>query len=69
MLKKFNMENNKLVLTIISHDKLLCNDDGVDKVDMTTYKSIVGCLMFLKNYRSDITHVFSIVSRYMSDPF
>lgn len=69
MLKKYDMDNCKPILTPIAHGELLYKDDGAEKANVTNYRSIVGSLMFLTNTRRDIAHIFSLLSRYMSDPF
>lgn len=57
-----------LVPTLIAHDYLLCKDDGTSKVEMITYRNIVGKLIFLTNTRPHIVHVFSHFLRYISNP-
>jgi len=69
MLLKFEMESCKPLPTPISHGELLCKDEGGVRVNVTTYKSIVGSLMFLTNTRPNIAFTTSLVSRYISDPF
>jgi len=54
MIKKFAMEKCKPVATPIGHGIQLSKDDGASKVDKTSYKSMVGSLMFLTNTRPDI---------------
>ena len=69
MLLKFGMESCKPLPTPIAHGELLCKDDGGVRVNVTTYRSIVGSLMFLTNTRPKIAFATSLVSRYMGDPF
>lgn len=68
MLKKYGMDECKLVPTPIAHCKLLRKDDGIPKVEVTTYRSLVGSLIFLINTSIDISYFVSLMSRYMSDP-
>ena len=69
MLLKFGMESCKPLPTPIAHGELLCKDDGGVRVNVTTYRSIVGSLMFLTNTRPDIAFATSLVSRHIGDPF
>jgi hypothetical protein len=68
MLNKFDMADCKLASIPTAHGIVLCRDDGVEIVDETTYKSIVGSLMFLTHIRPDISYSFSLVSGYMTEP-
>jgi hypothetical protein len=68
MLKKFDMVECKLASTPTAHGIVLCRDDGVEIVDETTYKSIVGSLMFLTHTRPDISYSVFLISRYMTEP-
>ena len=55
--------------TLIAHGELLFKDDGGVRFNVTTYKSIIGSLIFLTNTKLDIGFATSLVSRYMGDPF
>ena len=68
MLKKFDMIFCNPSPTPSTHGIVLCRDDGDDLVDETTYRSIVGSLMFLTHTRPDIAFSVSLVSRYMKNP-
>ena len=68
MSKKFDMLDCNGSPTPSVHGVVLCRDDGVDLVDETTYRSIVGSLMFLTHMRPNITYSVSFVSRYMKNP-
>lgn len=57
-LKKFLMENYKVVSTLIFHKLKLCKDDDVEKVDETNFRSLVCCFMYLTVTRLDILHVW-----------
>ena len=43
----------------------LCKEDGVEKVDQTQFRKLVGCLMHFTTTRPDILNVVSILSRFM----
>jgi hypothetical protein len=45
----------------------LCVDAG-DPLDKEQYQRLVGRLIYLCCTRPDITHVVSVVNRYMHDP-
>ena len=47
--------------------KLVRDPEG-RKIDNTLYKQIVGSLMYLTATRPDITHLVSLISRYMECP-
>ena len=69
ILLKFEMESCKPLPTPIAHGEILCKNDGGVRVNVTTYRSIVGSLMFLTNTSLDIAFATSLVSKYMSGPF
>lgn len=68
MLKKYGMDCCNLISTLVAHGELLYKVDGVDKTNMTEYRSIFGSLMFLTNMMLDIAYVILLVSKNMSDP-
>eukprot|EP00253_Pinus_taeda_P011335 PITA_11335 len=68
MLNKFDMLDCHPSPTPSAHGEVLCRDDGANLVDEKTYRSIVGSLIFLTHKRPDITHLVSLVSRYMTNP-
>jgi len=59
----------KSVATPIAYGMLLRKDDGIEKVDVTIYRIMVGILIFLTNTRQYIACVISLISRYMSNPY
>ena len=66
MLKKFHMEDCKPMGTpMIIGCKLTKNDDSPD-VDQTTYRSMIGSLLYLTYSRPDIMHVVCLVARFQS---
>ncbi|GAA0169340.1 transmembrane signal receptor [Lithospermum erythrorhizon] len=54
LLKKFNMENYKIMKTPMCQKEKLCQDDGSEKVDESHYRSLIECLMYLTTTRPDI---------------
>ena len=68
MLKKFHMEDCKPMGTkMIIGCKLTKNDDSPN-VDQTTYRSMIGSLLYLTPSRLDIMHVVCLVARFQSSP-
>ena len=67
MLKMFDMVECKPTPTPIVHGVVLCRDNGAKVANETTYKSIVGSLMFLNHPRPDIVYLISLVSKYMTN--
>ena len=49
MLKKYGMDECKLIPTPISHGKLLCIDNGILKFEVIVYRILVGSLIFITN--------------------
>ncbi|XP_021843480.2 secreted RxLR effector protein 161-like [Spinacia oleracea] len=68
LLKKFHMEDCKPFVTPIAPNEKLSKYDGMEKVDASIYRSLVGSLIYLTHTRPDIVHAVSIVSRFMSEP-
>lgn len=68
ILERFDMMNSNPVKSPIVPGCRLSNEgDGVE-VDSTTYKQMVGSLMYLTATRPDIMFAVSLVGRYMEKP-
>ena len=68
LLKKFQMINCKPISTpLVINEKLQLND-GADKVDVKTYRSLVGSLIYLTNTCPNIVYLVSLISRFMHEP-
>lgn len=68
ILKKFGMENSKLVSTpMTANDKLSLKDDSTH-VNLTRYKSMIRGKLYLKQTRPDIMNAVCIISRFQSNP-
>jgi len=65
ILKKFQMEECKVVSTPMNQKQKLSKEDGADKIDEGYYRSLIGCLMYLTTTRPDILFVVSLLSRFM----
>lgn len=68
LLKKYRMTDCKPTETPMGTNEKLSKEDGAQKVDASTYRSLVGSLIYLTNTRPDIVNAVSIVSRYMHEP-
>ncbi len=68
MLKKFNMSDCKPMATPMATNEKLSKNEGIEKVDASFYRSLVGSLIYLTNTRPDIVHAVSIISMFMSEP-
>lgn len=68
ILKKFQMEECRSVSTPMAAKEKLQKSDGTEAVDVSMYRSLIGCLMYLTTTRPDILFAISVLSRFMSDP-
>jgi hypothetical protein len=68
MLKRFQMEDSKPVGTpMVTRCKLSKDDDSLD-VDQSSYRSMIGSLMYITASRPDIMHDVGMVGRYQAAP-
>ncbi|WMV55064.1 hypothetical protein MTR67_048449 [Solanum verrucosum] len=65
ILKKFHMEDSKVMSTPMNQKENFSKDDGTEKVDEAYYRSLIGCLMYLTATRPDILYAVSFLSRFM----
>jgi hypothetical protein len=68
LLHKWKMENCKPMSTPINTNEKFFVEDGAEKVDAKSYRSLVGSLMYLTTTRPDIMQVVSLISRFMQSP-
>ena len=70
ILKKFNMENSKSVVTPLdSRAKLIKATDDDEFFEPETYQSAVGCLLYLlTRTRPDIAYAVGNVARFTAKP-
>uniref|UniRef100_A0A0V0IKH9 Putative ovule protein n=1 Tax=Solanum chacoense TaxID=4108 RepID=A0A0V0IKH9_SOLCH len=52
--------------TPMNQKEKLITDDGSDKVDEASYRSMVGCLMYLTATRPNILQAVSVLSRFLN---
>eukprot|EP00253_Pinus_taeda_P003419 PITA_03419 len=68
ILKKYGMEDPKLVCTpMVTGCSLSANDEST-VVHQPTYRSMIGCLLYLTSTRPDIMHVVGMVGRFQENP-
>eukprot|EP00253_Pinus_taeda_P035988 PITA_35988 len=68
ILKKYGMEDAKLVCTpMVTRCSLSANDESV-AVHQPTYRSMIGSLLYLTSTRPDIMHAVGIVGRFQANP-
>ncbi|KAL4290264.1 hypothetical protein GQ457_14G025710 [Hibiscus cannabinus] len=65
ILKKFCMENCKFVTTPIAHGEKLSSKDDFERVNEKSYRSLIGCLLYLTATRPDIMFDVSLLSRFI----
>ncbi|GAU28769.1 hypothetical protein TSUD_357540, partial [Trifolium subterraneum] len=68
VLKRFNMMDCNPANTPMETNLKLSNDEEGESVDATLNKQMVGCLRYVCNSRSDISHSVGMVSRFMQKP-
>jgi hypothetical protein len=68
MLNRFQMEDSRLVSTpVVTGCKLNKDEDSPD-VDQSSYRSMIGNLLYIITSRIDIMHDVGMVGRYQSAP-
>ena len=68
MLKRFQMEYSKPMGTPMVIGCKLSKDDDSPDVDQSSYRSMIGNLLYITTSRPDIMHVAGMVGRYQSTP-
>ncbi|MCI04191.1 hypothetical protein A2U01_0025235, partial [Trifolium medium] len=65
ILVRFNMDQcNKVCIPIVPGNKLAKDENG-KSVDATSYRQMIGCLMYLLATRPDLTFSVCLIARYM----
>ncbi|KAA3467574.1 pleiotropic drug resistance protein 3-like [Gossypium australe] len=65
ILNKFSMENRKATSTPVAVGEKLSSQGIFEEVCESTYRSLVGCLLYLIATRPDIMYAASLLSRFM----
>ncbi|GJT13591.1 hypothetical protein Tco_0860633 [Tanacetum coccineum] len=68
ILKRFDMDRCNPVGTPIDHKEKPLKHDRREAVDLTLFKSLVGCLCYLACTRPDILFAVGLVSRFIEEP-
>ena len=68
MLKRFQMEDSKPVGTPMVTGCKLSKDDDSPNVDQSSYRLMIGSLLYITTSRPDIMHVVGMVGRYQNTP-
>jgi len=68
LLVKFNMSNCNAVKIPMNTNQKFSLEDGEERVDAGTYRSLIGSLLYLAHSRPDISYATSILSRFMQNP-
>ena len=62
------MQDCKPVLTPMEQNLKISKFEGGGKVDSTTYRQLIGSLIYLTTTRLDLSYSVSIISRFMQEP-
>ncbi|XP_017640183.1 uncharacterized mitochondrial protein AtMg00810-like [Gossypium arboreum] len=62
---RFSMQNCKATSTLVTIGEKLTSQCDFEKVNNSTYRSLVGCLLYLTAIRLDIMFAISLLSRFM----
>ncbi|GAU16044.1 hypothetical protein TSUD_339150 [Trifolium subterraneum] len=68
LLMRFHMEQCNTVCSPIVPGNKLTKDEGGKTVDVTNYRQVIGCLMYLLATRPDLTYSVCLIARYMERP-
>ena len=68
MLKRFQMEDSKPMSTPMVTGCKLSKDDDSPVVDQSSYRSMIGSLLYIIASHVDIMHVVGMVGRYSVAP-
>lgn len=68
LLKKYKMHGCNAVATPLITNEKLQKEDGSPKADASSYRSLIGSLLYLTTTRPDIMYATSLLSRFMQSP-
>ena len=66
--KRFGLDNATHARTPMAANAKLTNDPSGESVDVTLYRSMIGCLLYLTASKPDITFSVGVCSRFQSNP-
>ena len=67
LVKRFGLDNAAHARTPMAANAKLTNDPSGESVDVTLYKSMIGCLLYLTASRPDIAFSVGVCSRFQSN--
>ena len=68
LVKRFGLDNAAYARTLMAANAKLTNDPLSKSVDVTLYRSMIGCLLYLTASRPDIAFSVSVCFRFQSNP-
>ena len=68
LVKRFGLDNAAHARTPMATNAKLTNDPSGESVDVTLYKSMIGCSLYLTTSRPDIAFSVGVCSRFQSNP-
>ena len=68
LVKRFELDNAAHSRTSMAANAKLTNDPSSESVDVTLYRSMIGCLLYLTTSRPDIAFSVGVCSRFQSNP-
>ena len=68
ILERFSLSECNPMNTPMCTKENFSLDDGVEKIDVQLYRSLVGNLLYLANSRLDILQATSLLFRFMQGP-
>ena len=68
LVKRFGLDNAAHARTLMAANAKLTNDPLGESVDITLYRSMTGCLLYLTACRPDIAFSVGVCSRFQSNP-
>jgi isopentenyldiphosphate isomerase len=68
LMKKFNMDELKPVLTPMSTSTSLDPDENDEAADQREYRSMIGSLLYLTVTRPDIKFIVCLCARFQASP-
>ena len=68
LVKIFRLEKATHARTLMATNAKLTNDPSDESVDVTLYRSMIGCLLYLTASRPDIAFSVGVCSRFQSNP-
>ena len=68
LVKKFGLDNAAHARVPMAANAKLTNDPSGESVDVTLYRNMIGCLLYLTASRLDIAFSVGVCSRFQSNP-